>query len=328
MTTPRKAVAAVTEDDARAELATLAQQIAEADRAYHEQDAPTLTDAEYDALRKRNGALEKRFPHLVRADSPSLRVGATPAAGFAKVRHLVPMLSLDNAFDGEEFGEFLARIRRFLGLAADAPVSVVGEPKIDGLSVNLLYEAGVFVRGATRGDGAEGEDITANLRTMAAIPGRLPGHAPARIEIRGEVFLAKADFLALNAAQEKAGLRTFANPRNAAAGSLRQLDARITAGRPLSLFAYAQGESSEPVAATHWDYLQRLMEWGFSVNPLSRLIEDPAAFQAEVGLARAGLPYDIDGVVYKVNDLALQRRPSRRRRCWRTSASRSAAPAR
>jgi DNA ligase (NAD+) len=300
--------AAPTEDEARAELAQLAQLIAEADRAYHEHDAPTLTDAEYDALRKRNSTLEKQFPHLIRADSPSLRVGAAPAAGFAKSRHRVPMLSLDNAFDADEMAEFLARIRRFIGLAADAAIPLIGEPKIDGLSVNLLYEKGVLTRGATRGDGAEGEDITANLRTMTCIPQRLPGRTPALIEIRGEVFLAKSDFLALNAAQEKAGLKTFANPRNAAAGSLRQLDASITAARPLSLFAYAQGESSEPVADTHWGYLQQLSEWGFSVNPLSRPVDDPAGFQAEVGLARASLAYDIDGVVYKVNDLALQRR--------------------
>ena len=213
----------MTEDEARAALALLAQQIAEADRAYHEQDAPSLTDAEYDALRKRNTRIEKQFPHLVRADSPSLRVGAAPAAGFAKSRHRVPMLSLDNAFDAAEMDEFLLRLRRFLGLAADADVTLIGEPKIDGLSVNLLYENGIFVRGATRGDGTEGEDITANLRTMPGIPDRLPGPAPALIEIRGEVFLSKADFLALNAAQDKAGLKIFANPRNAAAGSLRQL---------------------------------------------------------------------------------------------------------
>ncbi len=262
--------AKLSEDDARAELAALAQQIADADRAYHEQDAPTITDAEYDALRRRNAAIEKKFPHLVRADSPSLRVGSAPAAGFAKVRHLQPMLSLGNAFGTEEFAEFLLRVRRFLGLAADAPLKLVGEPKIDGLSVNLLYEGGAFVRGATRGDGAVGEDITANLRTMKAVPARLRGAAPARIEIRGEVFLAKSDFLALNAAQDAAGQRTFANPRNAAAGSLRQLDASITAGRPLSLFAYAQGDASEAVAATHSEYLKQLASWGFEVNPLSR----------------------------------------------------------
>ena len=300
-----------TEDEARAELATLAQQITEADRAYHGQDAPLMTDADYDALRKRNALLEKRFPHLVRADSPSLRVGAAPAAGFAKVRHKVAMLSLGNAFAPEDFTEFTARVRRFLGLGADVPLAFVGEPKIDGLSVNLLYEHGTFVRGATRGDGAEGEDITANLRTMASVPQRLAGEAPASIEIRGEVFLSKADFLVLNAAQEAAGQRLFANPRNAAAGSLRVLDPAITASRPLGLFAYAQGESSEAVAATHWGYLTRLREWGFTVNPLSRQLaaeSEAAAFQAEIGAQRATLPYDIDGVVYKIDDLALQRR--------------------
>ncbi|MGI4954331.1 MAG: NAD-dependent DNA ligase LigA [Janthinobacterium lividum] len=301
----------LSEDAVRQELAALALQIAAADRAYHEQDAPELTDAEYDALRRRNAELEAAHPALVRPDSPSRRVGAAPAAGFAKVRHGVPMLSLDNAFAAADFTEFLARIHRFLGTPPDSALPMVGEPKIDGLSVSLLYEDGVFVRGATRGDGAEGEDITANLRSLKSLPQTLPAPAPQRIEIRGEVFLAKADFLALNAAQEKAGLRTFANPRNAAAGSLRQLDASITAARPLSLFAYAMGEVSAPVATTHSGYLEQLRAWGFTVNPLSRLLPDAAAaaaFQAELGLARAALAYDIDGVVYKVDELALQRR--------------------
>ena len=219
------------------------------------------------------------------------------------------MLSLDNAFDATEFAEFCARANRFLGRTE--PLVFVAEPKIDGLSINLTYERGRFVRGATRGDGTEGEDVTANLRTMKSIPDRLHGEAPALIEIRGEVFMTKADFLALNQAQAEAGAKVFANPRNAAAGSLRQLDARITAGRPLSLFAYAQGETSEPVAETHWDYLQRLKGWGFEVNPLSRRLgneTDAEAFQNEIGLARSGLGYDIDGVVYKIDDLALQRR--------------------
>ncbi len=301
----------MTEAEAKTELERLAIEIARHDRLYHEQDAPELSDADYDALRRRNNEIEAQFPGLIRADSPSRSVGSAPAAGFAKVRHRVPMLSLDNAFDAADFAEFLARIRRFLGLAADAPLPMVGEPKIDGLSVNLLYENGKLVRGATRGDGAEGEDITANLRTVKALPDELEGDTPARIEIRGEVFLAKADFLALNAAQERAGLRAFANPRNAAAGSLRQLDPVITAGRPLSLFAYAMGEASEPAAATHSAYLARLGAWGFAVNPLSRPLADEAAaeaFQAELTASRAGLPYDIDGVVYKVDDIALQRR--------------------
>jgi DNA ligase (NAD+) len=221
------------------------------------------------------------------------------------------MLSLDNAMSADEFAEFCARARRFVGLATDAPLAFVGEPKIDGLSINLTYEHGRFVRGATRGDGAEGEDVTTNLRTMKTVPGNLKGRAPALIEIRGEVFMSKADFIALNEAQATAGQKVFANPRNAAAGSLRQLDARITAERPLSLFAYAQGEASEPVADTHWHYLQRLHDWGFEVNPLSRLLKsetEAADFQAGIAADRSGLGYDIDGVVYKIDDLALQRR--------------------
>lgn len=299
----------LTEIEAAAELERLAKEIAHHDEAYHRQDAPEISDADYDALRRRNAALEARFPNLIRQDSPSSRVGAAPETGFAKLRHRTPMLSLDNAFDAEEFSEFCARARRFLGRAD--PLSFVAEPKIDGLSINLTYEHGRFVRGATRGDGTEGEDVTANLRTMKSVPERLHGHAPAQIEIRGEVFMSKADFLALNQSQAEAGGKVFANPRNAAAGSLRQMDPSVTAQRPLSLFAYAQGESSEPVAETHWGYLQRLKDWGFDVNPLSRRLEnetDAEAFQNEIGLARSGLGYDIDGVVYKIDDLALQRR--------------------
>ncbi len=302
---------ALSEEDAAAELATLAREIAAHDRAYHQHDAPTVTDAEYDALRRRNAEIEARFPQLIRADSPSSRVGGAPEAGFAKLRHRVPMLSLDNAFGAGEFAEFLARARRFLGLAVDTRLALVGEPKIDGLSINLTYEHGRFVRGATRGDGVEGEDVTANLRTMQALPRGLHGAAPALIEIRGEVFMTKADFLALNAAQAAAGQRVFANPRNAAAGSLRQLDVRVTAGRRLSLFAYAMGEASEAVAATHSEYLDRLRAWGFAVNPLSERLADEVAaaeFQTRIGNQRAALGYDIDGVVYKLDDLALQRR--------------------
>ncbi|GAC1347821.1 MAG: NAD-dependent DNA ligase LigA [Acetobacteraceae bacterium] len=303
--------ASKTADPAAEELARLAAEIARHDRLYHEHDAPEITDAEYDALRQRNAALEQRHPELVRDDSPSRRVGAAPASGFAKLRHRVPMLSLDNAFGPDDFREFIARARRFLGLAADTPLPLVAEPKIDGLSINLLYEHGSLVRGATRGDGAEGEDVTANLRTIPGVPQRLHGDAPALIEIRGEVFLRKPDFLALNAAQEAAGLRLDANPRNAAAGSLRQIDPAVTAARPLSLLAYAMGDASEPVADTHSAYLDRLRDWGFQVNPLSRRLDGEAAaagFQAELEAARAGLGYDIDGVVYKVDDLALQRR--------------------
>ena len=299
----------LSEADAAAELARLAAEIAAADRAYHEHDAPEITDAAYDALRRRNAEIEARFPHLVRADSPGRRVGGAPSGGFAKVAHIVPMLSLGNAFGAEDFAEFCERARRFLGLKE--ALAFVAEPKIDGLSISLTYEDGVLVRGATRGDGAEGEDVTANLRTIASVPARLHGSAPARIEIRGEVFMTKADFLALNEAQEAAGQKLFANPRNAAAGSLRQLDARITAGRRLSLFAYAMGHSSARVAETHWEYLARLSAWGFQVNPLSRHLAseaEAAAFQAGIGAARAGLAYDIDGVVYKVDDLGLQER--------------------
>jgi DNA ligase (NAD+) len=302
---------ALTEAEAAAELANLAAEIARHDRAYHTEDAPLVTDAEYDALRRRNAALEARFPHLIRSDSPSSRVGSAPAGAFRKVRHGQPMLSLDNAFGPEDFAEFCARARRFLGLADAAALQFVAEPKIDGLSISLTYEDGKFVRGATRGDGAEGEDVTENLRTLKSLPNKLHGAAPALIEIRGEVFLRKSDFLYINETQAQAGGKIFANPRNAAAGSLRQLDARITAGRPLSLFAYAMGQSSEAVADTHWGYLQRLRDWGFTVNPLSRLLDtadEAAALQTQMAFARAGLEYDIDGVVYKINDLNLQRR--------------------
>jgi DNA ligase (NAD+) len=287
----------------------LAQEIAHHDAAYHTRDAPEITDAEYDALRRRNAAIEARFPALIRPDSPSARIGGAPESGFAKIRHRVPMLSLDNAFDAAEFAEFCTRAKRFLGRTE--PLVFVAEPKIDGLSISLTYEHGRFVRGATRGDGTEGEDVTANLRTIKSVPDELHGHAPALIEIRGEVFMTKADFLALNQSQAEAGAKVFANPRNAAAGSLRQLDVAITATRPLSLFAYAQGESSEPVAATHWDYLEWLASRGFDVNPLSRRLgseEDAETFHQEIALQRAGLAYDIDGVVYKIDDLTLQRR--------------------
>jgi DNA ligase (NAD+) len=309
MTVAETPVDALSETEAAAELARLAAEIAHHDEAYHKNDAPEIDDAAYDALRRRNAAIEARFPGLVRADSPSARVGGSVETGFAKLRHLVPMLSLDNAFDAADFAEFAERAKRFLGRSE--PLAFVAEPKIDGLSINLTYENGRFVRGATRGDGTEGEDVTANLRTVRGLPQTLEGPAPALIEIRGEVFMTKADFLALNEAQAAAGQKVFANPRNAAAGSLRQLDASITASRPLSLFAYAMGEASEAVAETHWGYLQRLQGWGFTVNPLSRLLGDEAGaegFQAEIGLARSGLGYDIDGVVYKIDDLSLQRR--------------------
>ena len=301
----------LTPEQAADELKHLAAEITRHDRAYYQEDEPEISDADYDALRRRNAEIEARYPDLIRPDSPSHRVGVVPETGFAKVPHREPMLSLDNAFDESDFRDFIARTRRFLGLGADRKLPMVGEPKIDGLSINLTYEHGRFIRGATRGDGTEGEDVSANLRTMAAVPKRLKGKAPALIEVRGEVFMTKADFLALNEAQAAAGQRIFANPRNAAAGSLRQLDANITAGRKLSLFAYAMGEASERVAETHWGYLQQLRHWGFDVNPHSRRLADEAeaaTYHVNMAGERAGLGYDIDGVVYKIDDLDLQRR--------------------
>ena len=328
MTTPRsKPVEALSEEEAAEELARLAAEIAHHRDLYYRKDAPAISDAEYDALEARNAAIEARFPALVRADSPSQRVGAAPSEAFAKVRHGEPMLSLDNVFDAGEFAEFCARIRRFLRLPADERLCFVAEPKIDGLSISLTYEDGVFVRGATRGDGLEGEDVTANLRTIADLPQRLTGTFPARIEVRGEVYMEKADFLAFRDAQAKAAAEREArrargeklgeavaipaNPRNAAAGSVRQLDPRVTAARPLRLIAYGMGAASEPPAQTHWDYLARLAAWGFRTNPLSRLVAseaEAAAFQAEMAERRASLAYDIDGVVYKLDRLDWQAR--------------------
>jgi len=302
----------LTLEQAVAELARLSKQIHELDVAYHQKDAPLVSDAEYDVLRQRNVAIEARFPELVREDSPSRKVGAAPAEGFGKVRHSRPMLSLDNAFSDEDVQDFEAKIRRFLGLSADEPVAYVAEPKIDGLSISLRYENGRFVQGATRGDGVEGEDVTANLLTLADLPKTLTGSAPAVLEVRGEVYMARADFFRLNEQRASAGEKTlFANPRNAAAGSLRQLDPAITAKRPLSLFCYAQGEIGEAVGDTHWEFLERLRGWGFKVNERSKICNGSAellAFTHALGTDRAGLPYDIDGVVYKVNRLDWQRR--------------------
>ena len=292
------------------ELERLAAEIAHHDRLYHQQDAPEVSDAEYDALRQRNEAIEARFPDLVRADSPSRRVGAAPAGGFAKVRHRAPMLSLSNAFDAEDIAEFFARVRRFLNLG-EAPVELVAEPKIDGLSISLRYERGRFVQGATRGDGTEGEDVTANLRTLGDLPQAIGDGAPDVLEVRGEVYIARDDFLNLNRVQEAAGAKVFANPRNAAAGSLRQIDTQVTAGRPLALFAYALGEVSEAVAETHWGFLERLRGWGFPTNPLAQVcsgVDEVLAFYDDVLARRADLPYDIDGIVYKVSRFDWQER--------------------
>jgi len=294
-----------------AELSDLTQKIAAADVAYHGHDAPEVTDAEYDSWRRRVAEILEAQPDLADAESPVGKVGAAPASGFRKHRHGIPMLSLDNAFAPEDFIEFEARIRRFLGLKDESALRFVAEPKLDGLSLSITYENGKLTAAATRGDGFEGELVTENVRTLASVPETLKGKAPARMEIRGEVLMTKADFLALNASQEAAGDRLFANPRNAAAGSLRQLDAKITAARPLSFFAYAVGEASEEIADSHWHFLARLEAWGFQVNPLRREVSGGAeaeAFQTEIGEGRAGLPYDIDGVVYKIDDVTLQRR--------------------
>ena len=301
----------MSEDEARAAHAQLADEVRAHNAAYYQNDAPVVSDGEYDMLFQRLLALEVAFPQLATQDSPTQRVGAAPSQGFAKVPHNVPMLSLGNAFDDEDVGEFLARIRRFLNLTDEDDLEIVGEPKIDGLSVSLHYENGKFVRGATRGDGAEGEDITANLRTIKDIPDVLIGDAPEIVEIRGEVYLPKTAFAQLNQAHESAGNKIFANPRNAAAGSLRQLDPSITAQRPLSMFAYAWGELSADVAESQWGFLETVSAWGFQINPVSRLchdLDEVLTLYREIGEQRTGLDYDIDGVVYKVNLIDLQRR--------------------
>ncbi len=300
----------LTEDGARGELSRLADLLTAANRAYHTDDAPTISDAEYDAAKRRNAAIEDRFPHLKHSDSPTDQVGATPSEGFAKITHEVRMLSLGNAFSDEEVTEFDARIRSFLRLTADAPLAYTAEPKIDGLSLSIRYENGRLVHAATRGDGAVGENVTQNARTVADIPARLNG-APEVLEVRGEVYMSHDDFAALNARQAERGGKTFANPRNAAAGSLRQLDAKITADRPLRFFAYAWGALSAPLSDTQMGAVERLAELGFQTNPLTQRFTDPNAMLAHyqaIESQRATLGYDIDGVVYKVDDLGLQAR--------------------
>jgi DNA ligase (NAD+) len=303
-------VESLTEAEATAELERLAKEIARADAAYHTHDAPEISDADYDALKARNAAIEARFPHLKRDDSPSDSVGAAPAEGFAKVTHAVRMLSLGNAFNDEDITDFDERIRRYLGMGADAALHYTSEPKIDGLSLSLRYEQGRLVQAATRGDGAVGENVTVNARTIDDIPERLDG-APDILEVRGEVYMSHADFEALNTRQAERGAKTFANPRNAAAGSLRQLDSRITKDRPLRFFAYAWGEVSAPLAGTQMGAIERLGALGFATNPLTALCDGPTemlAHYAKIEQMRSELGYDIDGVVYKVNDLALQKR--------------------
>ena len=313
-----KPVADLSEAEAKAELQQLAREIAHHDELYHAKDAPEISDAAYDELRRRNSAIEARFPRLIRADSPSKRVGAAPATGFAKVRHPHPMLSLENAFSDEDVRDFFQSVRNFFRAPQDVArveedkIEVMAEPKIDGLSCSIRYQQGELVLAATRGDGVTGEDVTANVRTLASVPKKLKTRSwPDIIEVRGEVYMERPGFFALNAEREKAGEPAFANPRNAAAGSLRQLDSSITATRPLAFFAYAWGEQSKPFAKAHSEALKHFSEWGFTVNPLSKLcrgVDQLLAFHRDIGEKRASLPYDIDGVVYKVNDLDLEER--------------------
>ena len=295
------------------EHARLAGEIAEHDRRYYREDAPSVSDADYDALRARLTEIEQRFPELRTAESPSVRVGAAPSEKFAKVRHAAPMLSLANAFHEEDVAEFLARVRNFLRWPEGEALAVLAEPKIDGLSASLRYEGGRLVVGATRGDGAEGEDVTANLRTIADIPVQIDAaDMPEAIEIRGEVYMAKQDFLAMNERQAAEGLPVFANPRNAAAGSLRQLDPEITRARPLRFFAYGWGEVTGALPAdTQSGVVAALARWGLATNAMTALetsLEALIAYYRQVEGERGALPYDIDGVVYKVDRLDLQRR--------------------
>lgn len=297
--------------DAAAELEYLAQEIARHDLAYHRNDAPTISDGDYDAMRRRNDAIEARFPHLIRGDSPSKRVGASVREGFAKITHARPMLSLGNAFSDDDAREFPDRVRRFLNLADDAPLEIMAEPKIDGLSLAVRYENGALKYAVTRGDGSVGEDVTRNVLMIADIPKSLPAPAPAVVEIRGEVYMTKSDFRELNARQEAVGDKVFANPRNAAAGSLRQLDPTVTSARPLRFFGYAWGEVSESPGATLWEARERIGNWGFALNEPVRVCGSAAellAYYGELTALRPELAYDIDGIVYKVNRLDWQER--------------------
>jgi DNA ligase (NAD+) len=306
-----KPVEKLTSAEAEKELDRLAKAIAAADRKYHGEDAPDISDADYDALRRRNAEIEERFPLLVRGDSPSHRVGAKASEKFAKVTHRVPMLSLDNAFSDEDVADFLGRVRRFLGLKDGDEIAITAEPKIDGLSASLRYENGVLVQGATRGDGQEGEDITANLRTISDIPLRLKGKPPAVLEVRGEVYMTHKAFAALNKRQEKDGKPVYANPRNSAAGSVRQLDPSITASRALNFFAYTWGEISDVPAKTQSGMLEKFESYGFIVNPLVKrceTLDQVLKFYRDIESKRAKLGYDIDGVVYKVDRLDWQER--------------------
>ncbi|SON56437.1 DNA ligase [Hartmannibacter diazotrophicus] len=314
----------LTELEAAGELERLARLMAHHDQLYYSKDAPEISDAEYDELKARNQAIEARFPHLIRPDSPSLKVGAAPSEAFSQVTHARPMLSLDNVFSDEDVVDFVAGVRRFLGLGPDAELVFTAEPKIDGLSMSLRYEKGRLVTGATRGDGTTGENVTANIRTINEIPQVLPAGAPDVVEVRGEVYMAKAAFLDLNARMAERGGKVFANPRNAAAGSLRQLDPKVTASRPLRFFAYAWGEMTSIPAGTQYDVVEAFKSWGFQVNPLmARCVstDDLLAHYHEIETLRGSLDYDIDGVVYKVDRLDLQERLGFRSRTprWATA---------
>ncbi|HEY6655781.1 MAG TPA: NAD-dependent DNA ligase LigA [Methyloceanibacter sp.] len=302
----------LSEEESAAELERLAGKIAHHDALYYREDQPEISDAEYDALRERNAAIEIRFPHLIRADGPSARIGAAPVEAFGKVMHAVPMLSLGNVFDDEGVRDFLERIRRFLGLDTVDGLAFTAEPKIDGLSVTLRYEKGRLVQGATRGDGYQGENVTANVRTITDIPKAIRAKTfPDPFEVRGEIYMSRAAFQRLNEGQAERGERTFANPRNAAAGSLRQLDPAITASRPLQFFAYGWGEAPELPSDTQWGIYRAMEDWGFPLNPLAKLtnsVEEMLHTYRDIESGRAGLDYDIDGVVYKLDRLDLQQR--------------------
>ncbi|MEN8887760.1 MAG: NAD-dependent DNA ligase LigA [Celeribacter marinus] len=301
-------VEALTRDQAAAELARLAALLTQANTAYHTAEAPVMDDASFDALKRRNAAIEQRFPNLKRADTPTDQVGAAPSEGFGKITHAVRMMSLSNGFEDADIREFDASVRKYL--AAPGEIAYTAEPKIDGLSLSLRYENGILMHAATRGDGAVGENVTANARTIASIPQSIDG-APDVLEVRGEVYMTHADFAALNARHADRGGKTFANPRNAAAGSLRQLDAEITRARPLAFFAYAWGELSAPLADTQMGAIAQLSAFGFATNPLTQRFTDLSQMldhYRQIEAARATLGYDIDGVVYKVDRLDLQRR--------------------
>lgn len=319
-------VETLTIEEAAAELERLAKEIAHHDALYHGKDQPEISDGDYDALKRRSDAIEARFPELVREDSPSRRVGAEPSVTFAQVTHARPMLSLDNTFSQDDVQDFVGSVYRFLGRRPDQSIAFTAEPKIDGLSMSIRYQNGKLVSAATRGDGTTGENVTANIRTIKEVPQVLPKGVPEIVEVRGEVYMAKSDFLALNKQMEAEGKQTYVNPRNTAAGSLRQLDAKVTESRKLKFFAYAWGEISEPndLPKTQFDMVQTFKEWGFPVNPLMKRLNSVADILAhydDIGLKRPDLDYDIDGVVYKVDSLELQQRLGFRSRSprWATA---------